>query len=406
MDRSVVIIGGGITGTLTAVRLARSGWRVTLLEAAHIGAGSSSRTAAGIRQQFSTRETVLGMRYAVDVYKRFPEEVGGLVSPIVQNGYLFLLEGEEARAAAAARVQTQQACGLHEVELLSAQETAFRFPIVDGDRISGATWCPTDGFLRPEVVYGEAAASARARGVRIVQGAPVVAGHHQGGRLVEVQAKGERFGADLFIDATNAWGPRTGRILGGTDLPVAPLKRYLWFLGRGGAMTGPELLRMPMVITPTGAYCHPENADSLMTGLAHDAPPEPDFDNEDQDRIDAEFDHRSGVDSRAYEVWAQVADALPAVGDFAGIHATTTGFYGATPDHNPFLAYDPAVPNLLRLVGFSGHGAMFGPFSALVADALAEEGGPLEAVEVLGQRVPLAAFAIGRDFAGHEAMVI
>ena len=89
-SRRVVVIGGGITGTLVAYSLRRAGWDVALLEASHVGAGSSSRTAAGIRQQFSTRETVLGMQYSVQFYSRWLEEVGGSVSPILQNGYLFL----------------------------------------------------------------------------------------------------------------------------------------------------------------------------------------------------------------------------------------------------------------------------------------------------------------------------
>jgi sarcosine oxidase subunit beta len=46
---SVVIIGGGSTGALSAVRLAEQGFQVTVLEKAQIGNGSSSRSAAGIR---------------------------------------------------------------------------------------------------------------------------------------------------------------------------------------------------------------------------------------------------------------------------------------------------------------------------------------------------------------------
>ena len=47
----VVIIGGGATSALSAVRLAERGFRVTVLEKAQLGNGSSSRSAAGIRAQ-------------------------------------------------------------------------------------------------------------------------------------------------------------------------------------------------------------------------------------------------------------------------------------------------------------------------------------------------------------------
>ncbi len=406
MARRVVIIGAGITGTLTAVQLHRAGWEVVVLEANHVGAGSSSRSAACIRQQFSTPETVLGMRYSVACYRRFPELVGGRVVPLVENGYLFLLAGDDAVQAAAGRVAIQKGVGLEEVELLTPSETAARFPFVDPDAISGATWCPSDGFLRPEVVYGEAAASARTRGVRLVQSARVTDARHAGGRLVAVQAAGQWHEADLFIDATNARSARVGRILGATDLPIDPIKRHLWFLARGSAMTPEELSRVPMVIAPGGAYCHPENADTLMCGWAQETQPEPDFTDADQDRVLPEYDHRAGPDSRAYETWLALAEVMPVIGDLAGVQATTCGFYGVTPDHNPFLGFDPQVPNLIRLVGFSGHGAMFGPFTAKVAEVLAEAGRDLPSVEVLGREAALAPFRIGRDFAAHEAMVI
>jgi sarcosine oxidase, subunit beta len=404
LSRSVVIVGAGITGTLTAVRLRRAGWDVTVIEARYVGAGSSSRTAAGIRQQFSTPETVIGMRYSVDVYRRFPEEVGGLIVPIVENGYLFLLR--DGLKAAERRVEMQRSCGLREVELLDPQATARRFPFVDSNEIVGATWCPSDGFLRPEIVYGEAAASARSRGVEMVVGAPVDAARHRNGRLAGVRAGGRWFEADLYIDATNAWSPRLATVLQATPLPIDPLKRYLWFAARGGTMTASELLSMPMVVAPGGAYCHPENSETLMMGWAHRATPEPDFADADQDRIEADFDHRSGPDSKAFEAWLALAEMMPPLGEFNGVRATTSGFYGSTPDHNPFLGYDPGIPNLMRLVGFSGHGAMFGPFTARVAECLAEAGGEVDSVEVLGRDVPISAFALRREFGAYEEMVI
>src|SRR5437660_11279487 len=93
----VVIIGGGATGALIAVRLAEHGFRVTVLEKAQVGNGSSSRSAAGIRAQFSTEETVVGMQYSEWWYSHFHDLLHSppdmCQQPVMrQNGYLVLYE--------------------------------------------------------------------------------------------------------------------------------------------------------------------------------------------------------------------------------------------------------------------------------------------------------------------------
>ena len=145
---------------LLGLALRRQGWEVTLVEGAHIGAGSSSRTAAGIRQQFSTRETVIGMRYSVDFFVRWAETVGGEGSPIHQNGYLFLYDDPAAWAGAQERVARQHAWGLEEVEALDPAALAERFPWVDAEVHLGATWGPTDGSARWDASRTESRATS------------------------------------------------------------------------------------------------------------------------------------------------------------------------------------------------------------------------------------------------------
>jgi glycine/D-amino acid oxidase-like deaminating enzyme len=58
----VAIIGGGVTGALSAARLAQRGFDV-VLEKAGIGNGSSGRSMADIRAQFRARESVIGMLF-------------------------------------------------------------------------------------------------------------------------------------------------------------------------------------------------------------------------------------------------------------------------------------------------------------------------------------------------------
>src|SRR5256885_9840985 len=100
----VVIIGGGATSALIAVRLAERGFHVTILEKAKIGNGSSSRSAAGIRAQFSVEETVVGMQYSEWWYTQFHQILqtpSERRQPVIQqNGYLFLYEDSEHAAPA------------------------------------------------------------------------------------------------------------------------------------------------------------------------------------------------------------------------------------------------------------------------------------------------------------------
>lgn len=400
----VVVIGGGINGVLTARELLLAGHQVTLAEAEHVGAGSSSRTAAGIRQQFSTEGTVRAMRYAVGFYRDFGTEAGE--SPIVQNGYLFLHDDAERWARALEVVDLQHAAGLSEVEVVPQTDLAARFPWLEPSELLGGTWCPTDGFLLPHVVYNEGARRVRELGGTVLQRAPVTGATSEGGRLTGVITPKGTLEADYFVDCTNCWTKRLAALLDGEDLPVAPYKRYLWFLKRDGPLSAQSLAGMPLTVFPDGTYTKPENADVLQMGHKHDAEAEWAFTYDDQDRIDPGFGHTGDLDALPFELWARISEWVPPLAEFAGIQSTTSGFYGTTPDHNPFLGFDRQRPNLVRLVGFSGHGAMMAPFNAKVAAALVQAGHDLDTVDVNGVPVDLTCFQLGRAFAHAEEMVI
>jgi sarcosine oxidase subunit beta len=344
------------------------------------------------------------MLYNVAWYRRLGVEIGEPV--IVQNGYLFLNEPGADLDPVRQRVAMQQGVGLDDVCFLDRADLCLRFPWLEREAVSAGTFCPSDGFLHPHLIYNEGARLAREAGVRLVQGAPVESATHGADGLASLVTPKGAFSADLYIDCTNAWARRLGAQIGAEELPVDPLKRYLWFVQRDGVMTPDQLASMPLTVCPSGIYIRPENPNTLMMGKKHDTTSEVDFTYEDQDTIEADYSHNSGIDAVPFDLWMDVADVIPPVGEFGGIAATTSGYYGVTPDHNPFLGFDRQQPNLIRLVGFSGHGAMFGPFSAAVAVALAEAGQDLPSIEVGGREVPLDAFQLGRAFSSHEKMVI
>jgi sarcosine oxidase subunit beta len=389
----VVIIGGGATSALIAVRLAERGFRVTVLEKAQLGNGSSSRSAAGIRAQFSTEETVVGMQYSEWWYSHFHDLLHSPTDirqqPVMrQNGYLFLYEAPAAIPAWQPRKQQevaqiwhhaqtaasmQQRLGLP-VEVLTPQVVQERWPYLSPDRLTGATWCPTDGFLMPHMIYNEGFRRAKELGVQVQQHTEVLGAILRADRISALVTNRGTMEADWFVNATNAWAARLSPRIGGMALSVSPLKRYLYFLKPSQpVMDTTEWHQLPMIIygigSHRGAHSRPEH-DLLLLAWAHETEPEIHFSDADQDRIDPPFRHDNGIDNYGYAILEQVEQFSPLLANSGGLVATTCGFYGTTPDANPLIGRDAYQQNLVHAVGFSGHGLMHAPITALLVEAV------------------------------------
>ncbi len=389
----VIIIGGGATSALIAVRLAERGFRVTVLEKAQLGNGSSSRSAAGIRAQFSTEETVVGMQYSEWWYSHFHELLHSPADvrqqPVMrQNGYLFLYEAPDAipawqprRRQELARIwqQAQVAAAMQQrlglpVEVLSPQNVHERWPHLTPDRLTGATWCPTDGFLMPHMIYNEGFRRAKELGVQVQQHTEVLGAVLHADRISALVTNKGTVEADWFINATNIWAARLSPRIGGMALPVSPLKRYLYFLKPAQpVMDATAWQQLPMTIygvgSHRGAHSRPEH-ELLLLAWAHETEPETSFSDADQDRIDPPFRHDNGIDNYGYAILEQVEGFSPLLANAGGLIATTCGFYGTTPDANPLIGRDARQQNLVHAVGFSGHGLMHAPITALLVEAV------------------------------------
>lgn len=406
----IVIVGGGVTGTLSAWELARAGRTVTLIEARGLGSGSSSRSAAGIRAQFDVPSTVRGLVYAERFFERWTERFPQSQPCFKRNGYLFLKNYAADLDAVRDLVGLQRQAGLAEVELLDKAGIDARWPYLDTTGVAAATWCPQDGFLFPAIIYQDAAEAARSLGATIVQNDPVVGVERSGARAAAVRlASGRRIEGGLFVNATGFMANPTSKLFGGRELPIKVERRYLYFLaglkadsdwGLGLA----DFPALPMIITPAGAYGRPENAQLMMGWLQHARPAAATLDN--QDEIEPGFG--LGLGEYGPAVRKEVAQVLPAVEDMGKLAAATTGFYDTTPDHNPLFGFDGRVENLVHAVGLSGHGLMHAPFSALIVAELVRRGADVATLELplgLGP-VDLGLYALDRAFDRAEGLVI
>jgi glycine/D-amino acid oxidase-like deaminating enzyme len=381
----VVVIGSGAVGAAAAWYLTEHrGLSVAVLEARAVAAGSTSRSAAAFRQQFSSRSHVRMSLFSREVYERFPETFGG--DPVfLQQGYLFLYSDAAASEAARARVEWQVSEGVKDAVWIGAREVDA-LPGLSGcfavDDIAGATWCPSDGFLRPTEIASGFIEGARRRGATLHVGARVTGIETKAGAVAAVKVNGEhRIETRALVLAAGWWSNHVAS-LAACPIPVTAVKRYLYVTPQ---FRDRRVSHFPLVVWNLGAYARPE-ANGLLMGwderpaepAGTDRFPSPRQDpatlEAAQDAIDPGFG--KGIDDYGMEVLAELAQAMPWLADEGAVQHVAGGFYEVTPDDRAIIGEDPRLKGLFHASGFSGHGIMHAPAAGRAVADLATGGKP------------------------------
>jgi len=183
----VVIIGGGCMGASVAFHLARLGiTNVALIEREQqLGTGSTGRNAGGVRHQFSTPANIALSIESIRVIDRFEDEVG-FPADFHQDGYLFLLSGEQSEAAFRKNVEAQRQMGVA-VDWLTPAEAAALAPGLAVDGVRAATFCAKDGIADPNGITMGFARAAQALGVRVERDTEVIGIGVAAGRVTSVK---------------------------------------------------------------------------------------------------------------------------------------------------------------------------------------------------------------------------
>lgn len=385
----VVIVGGGIVGTAIAWRLLERDpkLRVALVEKTDIGAGSTSRSAAAFRHQFSSLGNILLSRRSYEIYKDFDERFETGARTFHENGYLLLYTDAEKFRLATERAKRQQELGVPVQILDPAGIDAL--PGLSGffalDELVGATFCARDGFLDPLLVAQTFYRAARDKGLTMVK-QECTGFLRDGERVVGVKTGAGELKAGHVV---NAMGWLSNKVLDeeGLSVPFMPVKRYLYVTT---PVRDQEVKHLPMIVRDLEPYMRPEAGNALLMGW--DALPrvpspesmdaEHDYDALEaaQDQVDPEFTN----DEYGLEIRVRMADVVPLLeSDKLRLQQETCGYYQITSDEKPVLDEDPRAPGLIHAVGFSGHGIMHAPAAADFVAALILGGAPegLEDVE-------------------------
>jgi glycine/D-amino acid oxidase-like deaminating enzyme len=355
----VAIVGGGIVGSAAAYFLAverRFPGRITLVERdTSYRDGSTSRSAGGVRQQFSTPENIALSRFALELFRELKARFGADADvSFREQGYLILGSAEGA-GVLAENVALQQSMGA-DIALLDPAGLTARFPwiVVDG-LVAGAFGQSGEGWFDPPSLAALFRKAAVAAGVTVlndeVVGIDVVADGVAGIRL----ANGGRVACGHLVNAAGAWSGRLAE-MAGVKLPVEPRKRFIYVLD---CREPPESLRKaPLTTDPTGVWFRPEGR-MFLAGRSPTPDQEPPAG--DLDVIDHSFFEE--------EIWPSLAALVPAF-EAAKVVNAWAGYYDYnTLDQNAVIGPHPEIANLYFGTGFSGHGVQQG---AAVGRAIAE----------------------------------
>jgi sarcosine oxidase, subunit beta len=339
-EAEVVVIGGGVMGASTAFHLAEAGVeRVVLLEADQLACGSTSKSAGGVRLQFSDEVNIALALRSLDALERFGTRPGADIG-LHQVGYLFLLTDPADVVDFERNVALQQSMGVPS-RMISAAEAKVLSPMANVDDVLAASFCPRDGHCDPSSVVLGYANGARELGARVFTGSAVTGIDVNAGDITAVHTTRGTIRTGVVVNTAGAWSPQIAAMVG-VDLPVTPVRRPIWFTEP--MPNRPTALPMTIDFT-TGFYFHAEGP-GILFGMA-DPDQEPGFDVPLADQ----WLERTG------EVAAHRAPALLDVGIAGG----WTGFYETTPDHNALLGESRSVSRFLYATGFSGHGFLQGP---------------------------------------------
>ena len=180
----VVVVGGGTIGGWTAWFLARAGLDVVLVEAHRLGYGSSMRASGMVRAQGGTETAVRLGLFSRDFYSR-QQEVLGIDSGFVAQGYFMPCFTTAEVDAAHERIAMQQALGL-DVSWVEPDAFDAANPAMAPGLTRGASYAAGDGYVEPPLNVLAYTTALFTAGVHVVEGTAFTGLRTSGGGVTAV----------------------------------------------------------------------------------------------------------------------------------------------------------------------------------------------------------------------------
>ena len=349
----VVVIGAGINGASTAYHLRKLGvGKVLLMEKDQPASGGTGKSAAAVRQNYSTCLMARLAKKSIEAFKRMKIELGsdGGYEPV---GYHMLVP-EDMVEGLKRNLAVQQSVGVV-TGFMSDAEIETRLPWLNREGIAAITWEPEGGYADP-VRSTEAYVSAFRRDgghVKLRTAARELV--RSGDAVTGVITDDSTIHAGAVVNAAGPWAQFLAKSAS-VDLPMRVVREQdsVWEM-----RAGRPLPTSTLAMAVDGIYVRPLSETRFIIGRGFP-----------KVYVDCDpYNYKQTADDEFIsDILARIEPRIPS---FAGgkLIDSYASIYDVTPDWYPFIGPRQDVRNYYDMNGGSGHGFKFGPaFGEELAD--------------------------------------
>ena len=354
----VVVIGGGIAGCSTLYHLTQEGWTdVALVERDELTSGSTWHAAAQVTQ-FGGNQTMLGLkRHSIDLYQKLATDPDHPFSYHITGG-MRTAYTQDHLDTYHYHVGMARGMGI-DMEVIDAQETCRRHPLLTPDHLLGAWWDPLDGYIDPAGITQALARKAREAGAQVYRFNPVENITRSASGEFIVHTKNGDITCEKVVNASGYRVNEVGNMLG-VEHPVTSME-HMYFLT--DSMPEIEVLdyQVPVIRDPYNDFYSRQEKKGLLVGVYEQG-----CKTFGMDGIDPEFTQAlcpSDLD-RCLDNMEGIFKRMPAL-ENAGIHTVVNGPITYTIDGLPLVGQIPGVENAYCIIGLragigegGGHGKL------------------------------------------------
>jgi glycine oxidase len=349
MTKDVIIVGGGVIGCSIALKLARAGLTVAVIERNRVGS-EASRAAAGMlspQTEASGPDPFLDLCLrSRSMYRGFAEllaELSGIDVEYRDEGTLCVVAEGECESEIDRWSSWQISAGL-ELEVLPASVLNSIEPAVT-QSATRAVFIPKDHQVENRRLMDALDVACRRAGVEIVEGYAVTSLIVERGKATGVMCGERRFDAGAVVVAAGCWSTPLLEPVG-LSITVTPARGQMIALRAAG-------LSINHILHSSKCYLVPRNDGRILAGAT----------------VEYAGFHKAVTAHGINSLLEAAIELVPAL-EASEIVESWSGLRPDTIDHLPVLGLS-GIDNLLLATGHFRNGILLAPITAeLIAECL------------------------------------